>query len=97
MEKFYFVYILANHWNTVLYTGITSDLIRRVSEHKGKLAEGFTKKYTTDKLVYYETYTEVLDAIVREKQIKGYGRRKKIALIEKMNPVWKDLYDEIVG
>jgi len=96
MEKSYFVYILANRWNTVLYTGITSDLVRRVFEHREKFVEGFTKKYRVYKLIYYEVYSDVMDAIAREKQIKGYGRRKKIILIEKMNPEWKDLYDEII-
>jgi len=97
MEKSYFVYILSNRWNTVLYTGITSDLVRRVFEHRGKFVEGFTKKYNIDKLVYYEINAEPLGAIAREKQIKGYGRRKKIALIERANPQWKDLDDEIAG
>ena len=95
MEKFYFVYILSNHWNTVLYTGITSDLVRRIYEHREKLVEGFTRKYNVHKLIYYEVYTDVMEAIAREKQIKGYGRKKKIVLIEKMNSEWKDLYEEI--
>ena len=95
MEKFYFVYILSNRWNTVLYTGITSDLVRRIYEHREKFVEGFTRKYKVYKLVYYEIYTNAMDAIAREKQIKGYSRKKKIVLIEKMNPKWNDLYDEI--
>jgi putative endonuclease len=96
MEKDYFVYILANRWNLVLYTGITSDLVRRVFEHREKLVEGFTRKYNVYKLIYYEVYTDVMEAIAREKQIKGYSRKKKAALIEKTNSKWNDLYDEIV-
>jgi putative endonuclease len=95
MEKNYFVYILANRWNTVLYTGITSDLVRRVFEHREKFVEGFTRKYNVYKLIYYEVYTDVMEAITREKQIKGYSRKKKVVLIEKMNPKWNDLDNEI--
>ena len=90
-----YVYILFSKKNGTLYTGVTSDLIRRVYEHKSKLIEGFTKKYNVDKLGYYEIFPLVTDAIAREKQIKGGSRAKKIALIESMNPNWNDLYDEI--
>ena len=77
-----------------LYTGVTSNLYRRVYEHKNKLIAGFTKKYKITKLVYYEVTNEVASAIAREKQIKGWLRKKKIALIESMNPEWKDLSEE---
>ena len=89
MEQYY-VYIITNKSRT-LYTGITNNLERRVYEHKNKLIEGFTKKYNITKLVYYEISNDVEAAIAREKQIKGWLRRKKIALIESVNPQWKDL------
>jgi putative endonuclease len=94
-EKQYYVYIMTNKANRVLYTGVTNDLKRRVYEHKAKLFEGFTKKYNVDKLIYYEASREVESAISREKQIKGGSRGKKIRLIETINPEWKDLYDEM--
>ncbi|WP_059175621.1 GIY-YIG nuclease family protein [Thermodesulfovibrio aggregans] len=96
MSKKGYVYIMTNPANTVLYTGVTSDLKKRVYEHKNKLADGFTKKYNVVKLVYYEVYENITDAIMREKQIKGGSRRKKIELINKFNPQWKDLYDDIL-
>lgn len=83
--------------NTVLYTGITGDLIKRAYEHKQKLVEGFTKKYNINKLVYYEIFDDPENAIAREKQIKAGSRKKKIALIESTNPEWKDLYNEIAS
>lgn len=86
----YYVYILTNRSKT-LYTGVTNDLIRRVYEHKQKLIPGFTQKYNIDKLAYYEESVDVTAAIAREKQIKGWLRAKKIALIESMNPEWHDL------
>ena len=79
----------------MLYTGVTNDLKRRVFEHKNKLVEGFTKKYNIDKLVFYEIYNDINEAITREKQIKGGSRVKKIKLIEEMNNKWNDLYDQI--
>ena len=88
--KQYYVYVMTNKSRT-LYTGITNNLERRVYEHKNKLIEGFTKKYNITKLVYYEISNDVEAAITREKQIKGWLRRKKIALIESVNPQWKDL------
>ena len=88
----YYVYILTNAYNTVLYTGITNDVERRCLEHKKKYVKGFTQKYNVDKLVYFETYNEVEEAIKREKQIKGYSRSKKVALIEGFNKNWKDLF-----
>lgn len=86
----YYVYILTNRSKT-LYTGVTNDLIRRVYEHKQKLIPGFTQKYNIDRLAYYEDTVDVTAAIAREKQIKGWLRVKKIALIESMNPEWRDL------
>lgn len=95
MTKQYYVYIMTNKINSTLYTGVTNDLKRRVYEHKNKLVEGFTKKYNIDKLVLYEIYDDINNAIVREKQIKSGSRAKKIALIEEMNDKWNDLYYEI--
>ena len=86
----YYVYIMSSHRGT-LYIGVTNDLMRRVYEHRHKLVDGFTSKYNVSKLVYYETTKEVESAIVREKQIKGWLRRKKVALIESLNPYWEDL------
>jgi putative endonuclease len=77
-----------------LYAGVTNDLLRRIYEHKNKMVEGFTKKYKITKLVYYEDTNDVEEAIAREKQIKGWLRKKKIALIESINPEWKDLSEE---
>jgi putative endonuclease len=82
---------MTNKGNRVLYTGVTNDLQRRVYEHKNKLVKGFTKKYNVIKLVFYEVCNEIESAILREKQIKGWLRAKKIALIESMNPEWRDL------
>jgi putative endonuclease len=88
------VYILTNHSRT-LYIGVTSNIQRRIWEHREKLIEGFTKKYNIDKLVYYELIEDMPTAIAREKQLKGWSRKKKIALIEKENPEWLDLYDSL--
>ena len=95
MTKQYYVYIMTNIKNTVLYTGVTNDLIRRVYEHKAKLADGFTKKYNIVKLVYYEVFEDIENAILREKQIKAGSRQKKIQLIDSTNIEWRDLYDEL--
>lgn len=95
MNKQYYVYIMTNKLNSVLYTGITSDLEKRAYEHKSKLIEGFTKKYNVDKLVYYEVFDDIKDAIAREKQIKAGTRQKKMDLIASMNPAWKDLSNEL--
>ena len=95
-DKMYYVYILTNKYNKVLYVGITNDLIRRTYEHKSNLVEGFTSKYNVHKLVYYDLTSDVMSAITREKQVKGWTRNKKIKLIESMNPGWKHLYDEIL-
>ena len=93
MSKEYYVYIMTNKSRT-LYTGVTNDLIRRVYEHKNKLIKGFTSKYNLRYLVYYESTSNVYAALEREKQIKGWLRKKKIALIASMNPEWKDLSEE---
>ncbi|MEI9476567.1 MAG: GIY-YIG nuclease family protein [Deltaproteobacteria bacterium] len=95
MERQYYIYIMTNQRNTVLYTGVTNDLKRRCFEHKEKLVEGFTSRYNITKLVYYEVCQDVVAAISREKQIKGGSRAKKVALVNNMNPGWKELYDEI--
>ena len=95
MEKQYYVYIMTNKNNSVLYTGITNDLMRRVYEHREKLVEGFTKKYNVGKLVYFEIFRDVESAILREKQIKGGSRAKKLDLINDFNKDWRDLYDAL--
>ncbi len=94
MDKEYFVYIVTNKTNTVLYTGFTGNLARRIGQHKEKVFEGFTKRYNATKLVYFESFPTALEAIAREKQIKGGSRQKKINLIEGMNPKWKDLFED---
>ena len=96
MDKHFFVYILASKRNGTLYTGITSDLVKRVWQHKNNSVEGFTKKYDVKILVYYEIYNDAESAITREKRIKKWRRAWKLKLIEEKNPHWKDLYDEIV-
>jgi putative endonuclease len=89
------VYIVTNKYNKVLYTGVTSDLKKRIWEHREKLVDGFTKRYNVTKLVYYEVFADIRDAIAREKQIKAGSRQKKIDLIVGMNPDWRDLYDDL--
>jgi putative endonuclease len=91
------IYILASKRNGTLYTGVTSDLVKRVWQHKNDLADGFTQQYLVHMLVYYELADEMTAAITREKQIKGGPRAKKLAMIESMNPGWRDLYDDILG
>ena len=94
----YYVYILTNKYCTVLYTGITNDLIRRVYEHKNHLVkDSFTAKYKVDRLVYFEETTDVKVAIEREKQIKSWNRERKTSLIMEMNPRWTDLYSKLLG
>ena len=91
----YYVYILASRRNGTLYVGVTNDLVRRVYEHKSDLVDGFTKRCGVHLLVYHENAGDVASAIQREKQIKKWNRAWKIKMIERMNPGWKDLYNEI--
>ena len=92
MQAESYVYLLANKHNNVLYTGVTNDLIRRVYEHRNKLVARFTQKYNVDRLVYFEVCSGIVVAIEREKQIKGWSRKKKQDLINSLNPEWNDLY-----
>lgn len=97
MKRFsYYVYILTNKSNTVLYIGVPNDLQRRIYEHREKLTDGFTKKYNITKFVYFEEFSDANDAIAREKQLKGGSRKKKIELIERENPLCRDLYEELL-
>ena len=93
----YFVYIMTNYNNAVLYTGVTNDLQRRVLEHKSGLGGTFTCRYHIKKLVYYEAGCDIQTAISREKQIKAGSRQKKVDLVNSMNPHWKDLFEEGIG
>jgi putative endonuclease len=92
-----YVYLLSNYTNSVIYTGVTNDLVRRVYEHRQKFVEGFTKRYNVWKLVYFEEADDPYAAITREKQIKAGSRKKKISLIESTNPLWRDLWHDIIG
>jgi putative endonuclease len=96
MDGIYCIYIMTNKINTVLYTGQTSSLLGRTQQHKQGMADGFTKRYKTTKLVYYEVAEDLDSALYRENPIKGYTRKKKIALIESINPIWEDLTDKII-
>jgi len=95
MGRQMYVYIMTNAYNRVLYMGVTSDLARRVYEHKQGLSGGFTSRYNVKKLVYYEMLADAYSAISREKQIKAGSRKAKLDLIQRMNPEWRDLYDEL--
>lgn len=95
--KRYCVYILTNKSNRVMYIGVTNDLARRLFEHKNDCTDGFTKRYHVHKLVYYETTSDVMSALEREKELKGWKREKKNALVETMNPEWKDLSEGWFG
>ena len=97
MEKQPAVYMLASHRHGTLYVGVTSDLVKRVWEHKENQVEGFSKEYACHTLVYFEQHTEMTAAILREKQMKKWNRAWKIALIEKQNPTWRDLWPEIIA
>jgi len=97
MEKAGYVYMLTNKKSGTLYIGVTSDLVKRIYEHKTKPIDGFTKRYNLDKLVYYEIHNSIREAIVREKQLKNWHRQWKINLIEEHNPDWDDLYAAISG
>ena len=94
--KYSYVYILFSKRNGTLYIGVTSDLAKRVYQHKNKLADGFTKKYNVDKLGYYEVFEDITKAIEREKKLKNSPRKKKLDLIEINSPDWNDLYYEII-
>lgn len=96
MAKFPCVYILASRRNGTLYVGVTSDLVKRVWEHKNDFVEGFTKRYGVHSLVWYEAHSEMFAAIGREKAIKEWRRRWKLELIERFNPGWRDLYKELI-
>jgi putative endonuclease len=95
MEKQYYVYIMTNVNNNVLYAGVTNNLRKRVYEHKQKLIKGFTRKYNVTKLVYYEIFEDIENAILREKQIRGGSRKKKMDMVNMTNREWRDLYGEL--
>ena len=95
MSKEYFVYIMTNKYNTVLYTGVTNNLMRRAWEDKEGFGSTFTSRYRVNKLVYYESYENINLAIAREKQIKSGSRQKKIDFVNGLNPEWNDLYEEM--
>ncbi len=97
MAKNYYVYMLASHRYGTIYTGVTSDLIKRTWQHKEGFVEGFTKEYAVKHLVWYEQHENVLSAIAREKQIKKWNRAWKIKLIQEGNPQWRELYRVVVG
>jgi putative endonuclease len=97
MFKTYYVYILTNKRHTVLYTGVTNNIIRREDEHQNGQEKSFTKRYNVNKLVYVEEYNQVTDAIAREKQLKAGKRQKKLDLINGLNPEWRDLIEDYLG
>ena len=97
MEKQFCVYIVTNQRRGTLYIGVTSNLVQRIAQHREKVGEGFTAKYGLDRVVWYEMHDEAESAILREKQLKKWNRLWKIELIEKMNPEWRDLFQDIVG
>jgi len=91
-----YIYIMSNKQNGTIYVGVTSDLIKRVYEHENSFVDSFTKKYNLKKLVYYEIFEDISEAIKREKQLKNWKRAWKVELVEKVNVEWNDLYDELV-
>lgn len=95
MAEQFFIYILTNWNNKVIYTGVTNNLVRRIYEHRNKVIDGFTKKYNLSKLVYFEQTHDIISAINREKEINKWRREKKNKLVESMNPSWKDLANEL--
>lgn len=97
MTKYSYVYILASKRNGTLYVGITSDLVKRVYEHKNDFVKGFTQRHQVHSLVYYEQFEDIKEAIAREKRLKKWNRAWKLKLIEEMNPRWEDLYYKIIG
>lgn len=94
-HQVFYVYILTNKWNSVLYIGVTNNLVRRIWEHKNKFVDSFTSRYKLDKLVYFEVFEDSYNAISREKQLKGGSRKQKVDLIKKEIPQYNDLYDQI--
>jgi putative endonuclease len=96
MPKKGYLYILSSRRNGTLYVGVTSDLIKRIEEHRQKLVDGFTKKYEITNLVYFEAFEDISDAIIRERQIKEWKRTWKTELIQSVNPYWRDLYEDIL-
>jgi len=96
-ERRYYVYILTNAARTVFYIGVTNDLIRRTYEHREHFVDGFTKRYRVDRLVYFEEFATAYDAITREKELKKWSRRKKLALIQEDNPSLEDKYPQLLG
>ena len=96
MPKTYYVYLLTNKKNTVIYTGMTNDLVRRVYQHKQGQSESFTQRYRVNRLVYFESFADVRDALEREKQLKAGSRQKKLDFINSTNPEWRDLYGELL-
>ena len=96
-EQHFYIYLMSNPGRTVLYTGVTRNLVKRVWQHKEKVADGFTKKYNVTDLVYYEIFDSPLEAIEREKQIKSWSRKRKNQLVEAENSSWKDLYEETLS
>ena len=96
MESYSYIYILTNRYNTVFYTGVTTGLISRIHQHKNKLTPGFSSRYNLNKLVYYEVFDSVVEAIKREKQIKGGSRAGKLKLIRSINPNFEDLWNKLL-
>ena len=96
MKQYFYIYILASRKHGTLYIGITNDLVRRIYEHKNNILPGFTKRYKVHMLVYYETFEDSYNAIVREKRLNKWNRAWKIRLIEENNPEWRDLYDTLI-
>ncbi len=92
-----YIYILANKKNGTIYTGVTNDIVRRVFEHRQGFVEGFSKKYDLKRLVYFDSFESIYDAITMEKRIKRWRREWKLALIEKLNPEWQDLYEQLTS
>ena len=95
MPKKGYLYILASRRNGTLYVGVTSDLVKRVEEHRQKLVDGFTKRYSLTRLVYFEMFEDIKDAITRERHLKEWKRKWKTELIQSINPYWRDLYEDI--
>ena len=96
-SKTYYVYIMASRKNGTLYTDVTGSLVQRVTRHKSADVPGFTQRYRVHRLVYYETFASIADAILREKRLKKWNRQWKIQLIEQTNPQWRDLYDDLLA